>query len=169
MYFGMRAPRMTRPNNTTAYTNGDLVANNATAGSVVPLVFGEALAGGPLLLHRAIMLSSNNTVTNKNYRLFLFSESPTVTNGDGGALAVTAANAAALVGILGSTAAIATGAGSFQVFTPLDSAGTSLRHWPMSMVGRVWGLLQAHAAYTPTANETFDVTLEVGYPNAGSL
>lgn len=46
MYFGMRAPRMTRPNNTTAYTNGDLVANNATAGSVVPLVFGEALAGG---------------------------------------------------------------------------------------------------------------------------
>jgi hypothetical protein len=38
MYFGMRAPRMTRPNNTTAYTNGDLVANNATAGSVVPLV-----------------------------------------------------------------------------------------------------------------------------------
>jgi hypothetical protein len=29
--------------------------------------------------------------------------------------------------------------------------------------------LQAHAAYTPTANETFDVTLEVDYPNAGSL
>lgn len=61
MYFGMRAPRMTRPNNTTAYTNGDLVANNATAGSVqrghfpAPLAHEHGRAGvGPVASARGL-------------------------------------------------------------------------------------------------------------------
>lgn len=159
----VRAPMMTRPNDTTAYASGDLIANSTTAGSVVPLDFNSEI-GTPAWLHRVVMRSSSPTVTNKNYRLFLFGTSPVVGAGDNGALAVTVANGSrTLLGVLGSTTAIATGTGgvSLNVFTPLDSAGTFLRHYPMVVPGRFYGLLVANAAYTPTALETFDCTAEL--------
>lgn len=158
-HFGVRAPRMTRPANTVPYAAGQLVANSTTAGSVVAFSF-DSGSQAPVLLHSASMLSSNNTVTNKSYRLWLFGEAPTVTNGDGGALAVTANNALAVVAILASAAALSSGAGCYQVFEPIDSSATSLRRVPCVIPGRVWGLLQANAAYTPTSAETFDITLE---------
>lgn len=157
------APTLTRPNDTTAYASGDLIANSTTAGSVTPLDFNNETAA-PAWLHRVVMNSSNATVTNKSYRLFLFGAAPTVSNGDNGAFVVTAANGARqFIGVLGSTAAISTGAGgvSQNVFTPLDSSGTFLRHYPMAVPGRFWGLLVAMAAYTPTAQETFRVTAEL--------
>lgn len=153
------APRMTRPADTTAYAAGDLVANSTTAGSVVPLVFTGG--GTPLRLRRARMLSSNSTVTNKNYFLFLFSTSPTVTNGDNGAMAVTAANHGTLLAVLGSTAALSTGGGSVNIFYPLDGAAGAVNGWiPTYITGTCYGLLRANAAYTPSSAETFDVILE---------
>jgi hypothetical protein len=164
--FGVNAPLMTRPNDTTAYASGDLVANNTTAGSVVPLDFNTE-GGGSYWLHRIVMRSSNPTVTNKNYRLFLFGTSPVVSNGDNGAFAVTNANgASSLFAILGSTTPISTSTGgsSLNVFTPLDSVGTFLRHAPIVVPGRFYGLLVANAAYTPTALETFACAAELETP-----
>ncbi len=160
------APRMTRPADTTAYASGDLVANSTTAGSVVPLVFTGG--GTALRLRRAVLLTSNATVTNKNYLLFIFSASPTVTNGDNGVFAVSAADHGRLLAVLGSTAAISSGGGSINVFYPLDSAATAVNGWlPTRITGTCYGLLRAGAAYTPTSAETYDMWLEATTDGAG--
>ena len=153
------APRMTRPADTTAYASGDLVANSTTAGSVVPLVFTGG--GTPMRAQRIIMRTSNNTVTNKNYQLFLFSAAPTVTNGDNGAFAVSAADHGRLIGVFGSTVALNTGGGSVNFFYPIDSAATAVNAWiPTRITGTCYGLLRANAAYTPTSAETYDLWIE---------
>lgn len=155
----VKAATITRPADTTAYASGDLIANSTTAGSVTPFTF----AGGavPYRARRFILRTSNATVTNKNYQLFLFSASPTVTNGDNGAFAVTAADHGRLVGVFASTAALSTGGGSVNYFYCNDSAATSVNGWLESRLpGTFYGLLRANAAYTPTSAETFDLVME---------
>ena len=157
----LKARRMTRPNDTTAYASGDLVANSTTAGSVVPLVFGDG--PGIVRVRRFLMRTSNSTVTNKNYLLYLFASSPTVTNGDNGAFAVTDANGgSSIFAVFGSTAAMSYGGGSFQMFYPLDAAATAVNGWADQLApGTFYGLLKANAAYTPTALETYDLAAEI--------
>lgn len=160
--FLARAARITRPNDTTPYTAGDLVANSTTAGSVTPFAFTLDGYAQPVKVSRFIMRSSNDTVTNKNFSLYLYSVSPVPTNGDNGAFAVTAANGTNnLAGIFGSTAALASGGGSINYFYPQDGAAGYVNGWiPQLMSLPFFGLLVARAAYTPTANETFDITAE---------
>lgn len=151
----IRAPQMVRPADTTAYAVGDLVANSTTAGSVVALVFGSGST--PWRIQAFTMLSSNNTVTNKNYQLYLFSAAPTVTNGDNGALAV-ATNQASFIAAFASTAATNTGGGSINIFTAMGPAATGVDGPSDVFVpGTFYGLLRANAAYTPTSAETFDI------------
>lgn len=155
----LRAATITRPADTTAYASGDLLANSTTAGSVTPFTF----SGGatPYRVQRFWMRSSNNTITNKAYTLYLYSASPTVTNGDNGAFVV-ATNNATLLGVFGSGAAVNTGAESINAFYPLDAAGTFANGWlPMLVTGTFYGLIKVNAAYTPTSAETFDIAAEV--------
>ena len=157
----LKAPRMTRPADTTAYASGDLVANSTTAGSVTPLAFGDG--PGVIRVRRFLMRTSNSTVTNKNYTLYLFASRPTVTNGDNGAFAVTDANGgSSIFAIFGSTAAMSYGGGSFQMFYPLDSAATAVNGWADQLApGQFYGLLKVNAAYTPTSAETYDLAAEI--------
>ncbi|NDD14954.1 MAG: hypothetical protein EB072_20555 [Betaproteobacteria bacterium] len=159
----VRAARITRPNDVTAYAVGDLLANSVTAGSVTPFTFAHDNVVQPVQVMRFIMRSSNDTVTNKNFQLYLFSRSPTVTNGDNGAFAVTGPNGTDnLGGVFGSSAAVNTGAGSINYFYPMDAAGTFQNGWiPQVFTLPFYGLLKVNAAYTPTALETFDLTAEV--------
>jgi hypothetical protein len=147
----------TRPNNTTAYASGQLVANSMTAGSVVPMAFtvGGNSMPGQFRLSRIRLFKSGSVNTNAQFRLHLYSSLPVAANGDGGAWSTSGA-----AGYLG-----AIDVGSMKAFTDGccdvgdDAAGAE--HWIRLAGGATYyGLIEARAAYTPLANEQFTVTPE---------
>lgn len=156
------AVSFTRPANTTAYASGDLVANNTTAGSVVPLEWPvtSAIAGSGMV-RRARLTKSGTTVTSGTFRLHLFQSTVTVANGDNGALSTT--NAAGYLGYI-EIDLTAAGANIFSdgataIGAPASGAEINFRCGENSI--KLYGLLEARAAYTPASGETFTVTLEV--------
>lgn len=142
---------ITRPNDTTAYQDTDLVANDTTGANVTPFTwdFTSVVAGSRIV--QAIIRKSTTTTANGSFRLWLFSESKAVTNGDNAAIAPTTMN-----GFLGTLSGTATLAGTAGARTPLavDVVG---QLWPV--VGKIYGLLEAKAAYAPGAQETFSIEL----------
>lgn len=152
----------TRPADTTAYADTDLIANSTTAGSVVPLRFGVSkLSRGNGRIIGARIFKDHQTFTNFNVKLHLFVLSPTVTNGDNGTLAVaTAETYLGEIAMDASTGAFVTttdGVKAFRLTVPisfdLELTGDA---------GRVlYGLLEAKAAYTPQSAEVFKIWLEI--------
>ena len=147
----------TRPNNTTPYAAGQLVANSATAGLVVPMVFtvGGNSMPGQFRLSRIRLTKSGTSSANAQFRLHLYGAVPSVANGDGGAWSTSGA-----AFYLGSI-----DVGSMKAFTDGcadvgdDAAGSE--HWIRLPAGTAFfGLLEARAAYAPLAGEQFTVTLE---------
>ena len=152
----------TRPANTDAYHTNDLVANSATAGSVIPLTFSVArMSLGRGSIRRAILFKDDETTTNANFNLHLFTQAPTVTNGDGGAFAVDTCRY-----FLGTLAFDMT-SGAFATTTDLVKgvvANPELNfdlHSISDSERRMFGFLQAAAAYGPASEELFEVTLEI--------
>jgi hypothetical protein len=140
----------TRPANTTAYAQGDLIANDATAVDVVPLQFGTT-GSSWRAVRQARLHKTSTTTTGADYRLWLLNADPTVTNGDNGALA--GDWSASVVGVLeGSTAYAA----SDGVVLFMDAPGGVS---PL-VSGPIYGLLEARASYTPASAEVFTLTLE---------
>lgn len=148
----------TRPATTPTYAAGNLVANSATAGSVVPMTFnlGNVFGVGSFRLTRARIVKSSTTTTNATFRLNLYqAAAPTVTNGDGGAWLSTGAlnwigNIDVTSMLAFSDGAAGTGscpAGS-EIFAKLNSGGV------------VYGYLVALGAYVGVSAETFTVTIE---------
>lgn len=83
--------QITRPADTTAYSIGDLIANNVTAGSVVPMSFTGATktgAGGSGLITGWIGRKSGSVAATIRYHFLKTAHA--VTNGDNGALLFTA-------------------------------------------------------------------------------
>ena len=167
----------TRPADTTAYAQGDLVANSTTAGSVVPLRFGVAKMGrGSGVIAHARFFKDHQTVTNAKFNLHLFTQSPTVTNGDNGVFAVSTATY-----YLGKIVIDMT-SGAFVTTTDAMKRGPFVATFDSSSHpnvlafdltqdetnGRlIYGLVEADAAYTPQSGETFKLWLEVGDDGAG--
>lgn len=149
----------TRPNDTTAYASGDLVANSTTAGSVVPLSWSIQGCGGSGIIRAARLYKSNKTVTNGFFRVFLFAADPGVpTNGDNSALGVTSAadflDVAAIDLSSGGLAGGTTGAQKRSAALAIGFKLPTISH-------KLYGLIDAQAAYTPAALEAFTVTLEI--------
>ena len=146
-----------RPNNTTAYASGQLVANSVTAGLVVPMAFtvGGNSMPGQFRLSRIRLFKSGTSSTNAQFRLHLYGAPPSVANGDGGVWSTSGAGF-----YLGSI-----DVASMKAFTDGcadvgdDAAGSE--HWIRLAGGATYyGLMEARAAYTPVANEQFTVTPE---------
>jgi hypothetical protein len=146
----------TRPADTTAYAVGDLVANNVTAGSVVPLTFANVVrtAGGGGMIRRMKLRASSTVLTNASFRLNLYTTAPaTVTNGDNGVFSTS--GVADFIGSIFVTLdrAFTDGAigfGTAEINLDLPSSNTS-----------IFGLLEAQGIYTPTSAETFAVDLDI--------
>jgi hypothetical protein len=139
-----RSASFTRPADTTAYASGDLVANNVTAGSVVPMSLTPPQRTGNV--KRVTIKKSGTSVTNASFRLHLYDSSPTPVNGDNGAWSTTVA---AYLGSVDVTVDKAFTDGAVGVGTcDFNLAGTSL-----------FALLEARGAYTPASAEVFTVTL----------
>ncbi len=147
----------TRPNDTTSYTIGDLVANSTTAGSVTPmsLELGNSFGQGQFRLTRVrLSRSGTNAIANSTFRVHLFSSLPTVTNGDNGAFLPTISGWLGAIDVpvmtLFSDGAATVGAAvaGSEFMVKLISGKT------------VFALLSALGAYAPAAQEIFTLTLE---------
>jgi len=155
------AASFTRPNDTTAYTAGDLIANSTTAGSVVPMSF--ALGGnnnpGLTRITRARMSKTSTTVTAASFRLHLYQTSPTVTNGDNGAF--TSNQAANYLGNINIDMTTTPGA-KFSDGANGQGAAAAGSEMQLRLASgtTIFGLIEAIGAYVPTALEVFTVTLE---------
>lgn len=134
-----------RPADTTAYASGDLVANSTTAGNVVPLTFDMSIKSGVVGYVR--LRKSGSTATSATFALHIFTERPIVTNGDNGALAVSTEGS-----FLG-TVACDLSIGAFAKGSDLPDTKADRR---------LFGLLEATAAYTPASGEVFTAWLEIG-------
>lgn len=152
------AASFTRPNDTTAYASGDLIANSTTAGSVAPMQF--ALGGnanpGQTRITRVRLRKSGTTNTNSAFRVHLYGASPTVANGDNGAWSTDQA-AKYLGSVDGPTTLKAFTDGCADV--GFAAAGSEMLI-KLDTGTIIYGLLEARAAYTPAAQEVFTVTLE---------
>jgi len=75
---------VTRPNNTTAYASGQIIAGSTTAGSCVPITLAVSRAADLPGMIRRVRLKVNDTAwLNFGVRVHLFKDSPAYSNGDG--------------------------------------------------------------------------------------
>lgn len=147
---------VTRPADTTQYAAGDLVANSTTAGSVTPVTLSFAQSGKPVWLRRLALTHSKVTVTLSSFRVWLLNASPTVTNGDNGAIAGTfLSTVIAVVDV--DVDVLLTGGGAW---------GSSLFDEGLILLpDTTYALIEATAAYTPASAEVFTLTA-LGTPYA---
>jgi hypothetical protein len=147
----------TRPADTTAYAVGDLVANSVTAGSVVPMQLAVARLADALAETSRIRLKKSGAVlTNAQFRVHLYRNSPTIANGDNGAWSTTESG---YVGFLDVTIDKAFTDGAKGIGTV--GAGNEILLQPALGTQNVFALLEARAAYTPASAEVFTLEVEV--------
>lgn len=146
----------TRPANTTAYTIGNLIANSTTAGSVVPIPCAAARVNAGTGVVRRIRVSTNQTglTGTEIVRVTLYKNSPTVTNGDGGAFA---ANGIASLS-LGYTDVVLThvyndGSKGFAAVDIVFDAASGSQN--------IYATLETRTGFTPTSGATYALALEV--------
>lgn len=156
-YVVILSANFTRPADTTAYASGDLVANNVTPGSVVPMTFAAARTTNTSGMIRRVRLKTSSTsVTNASFRVHFYRASPTVTNGDNG---VWLSIESIYIGSCDVTVDKAFSDAASGIGLPL--IGQELNFVPAAGTQNIFALIEARAAYTPTSAEVFTLTIEV--------
>ena len=155
----MTATSFTRPNDTTTYASGDLIANSTTAGSVVPINFGVTpRLGHGLFINRVKITKTAGPVANGTVRCHFFDDvAVAVTNGDNAAFAPT--TSASYIGYLEAVFSSTLAAWGFA------TADSQRPVWSPAASGDIlYGLIEARAAYVPTAQEVWTVQPEIIVP-----
>lgn len=147
----------TRPVGTTPYAAGQLVANSATAGSVVPLLFnvGNTFPVAQFRLTRIRLFKSGTSVTNATFRLHLYENLPVCTNGDGGTWLTD--NAAHWLGNIDVPSMLAFSDGAAGTGSATAGSEMLIRTYQGA---KIYGLLAALGAYTPASSEVFTAVME---------
>ena len=148
----------TRPADTTAYALGDLVANSATAGSVVPLswtVTGSTT--GSAWIFKASINASNTALVNDVFVLHLYKTAPTLTVGDNGVFAAGTTTAGWICDITVTMNSYAFSDGVSGSGVP-NTSNACMVVAPASST--IYGLLETRQIFTPTSASTFAVALE---------
>jgi hypothetical protein len=153
--FSATCTLLTLPGTGGTYAVGDLVANSATAGSVVPLTCTVGrYSGGPVTITRARVLTSTTGTSNAQFRVHVFTSAPTVTNGNDGVFLSTQAGHFCR---LDTTVDQAFSDGAAGYGAPVT--GTSCIR-ALSGTADVRVLIEARAAYAWTASQTITLALE---------
>lgn len=154
--FDTFSPSFTRPADTTAYASTDLVANSVTAGSVTSLVFNIPYGRG-VKIHRAGITKSGATSTNASFRLHLYKDSPTPTNGDNSTWLTTVSGYLGFIDVVLSGQTFSDESAGYGVF--VNNSVFAPMFFRVDKDQLVYGLLEARAAYTPESEEVFTVSL----------
>jgi hypothetical protein len=148
----------TRPNDTTQYAAGDLVANDTTAGNVTALTWTiPAGSKNVAKIVSVVMTKSDGAdVTGATFRVHFFATTPLApANGDNGAFSpvVTACQANTYLGHSGTLTHQLGGDSLAQAAPSIPLVGLTS--------DTVYGLIEATGTYTPAAQETFSVQFVV--------
>lgn len=147
----------TRPNDTSAYAVGDLVANSTTAGSVVALSWANFSTSGSFYPVAVLLRKSGTSTTNAQFRVHLYSVAPTVaTTGDNGVYATNVAGNANWIGSYDGTMAAGHSDGCSVTCVPTEGV---IDPGDLGQNPTVYALIEARGAYTPSANEVFTAVL----------
>lgn len=146
----------TRPADTTAYADGDLVANSTTAASVVPMEWTTPRA--PFQIPAIKLEKSTASVTGATFRLHVFVGTiPTIaTTGDNGVFASVVSGKAVWFGAFEGTL-LAFADGAVGMLTPVS--GVIRPDMITTTDTKLYALLEAKGAYTPGSAEVFVATL----------
>lgn len=150
---------LTRPNDTNAYAQNDLIASSTTAGSVVvPSITVTRIAAGSCAIRR-LRLATNVTTGwgSASFTVRLWTTAPTYTNGDNGAYAVATGSAGFLGAYSISISQWADGASGNGLplvgnEVGIKLASGSIVYWDLQYTGS--------ASLTPIAQQTFTLTAE---------
>lgn len=150
----------TRPADTTAYTIGDLIGNSTTAGSVVPLSWTVNRAStNPVYIERAILKKSTTGVTAPNFRLHLYTASPTIASGDNAAYSTTQSGHFCDIDINMPTTDLFSDAND-----GIGAPNAGVRCIVVPTAQTIYGLLEARGAYAPGNAEVFTAIIEITQP-----
>jgi len=151
---------LTLPAATTAYTSGELIANSATAGSVVVPSFAIANVGGGAIIQKVRLNTNDATSTawpGKVIQVDLWSAPPSFTNGDRGAF-LPASGTAGHLGAFTCTMSAEYGDGAYADCAP--TIGSALVIRLPSGTGIFWTLQTTGSGVTGASN-VFRLTAEV--------
>lgn len=146
----------TRPADTTAYASGDLVANSTTAGSVTPVSLVIPYGRG-LKIQKVGIFKSGATSTNGTFRVHLYNDSPTCTNGDNGAWLTTVSGWQGATDVVVSAQTFSDDGAGWTTFAVNSDYAPWLIKTDVDCT--LYALLEARAAYTPASAEVFTVYL----------
>jgi|WetSurMetagenome_2_1015567.scaffolds.fasta_scaffold393250_2 hypothetical protein len=172
--FGAPSSVLTRPNNTTAYAQNDLIASSATAGSIVvpSFVLPRDKDAFSVTIKRGRLYTNLTTgFTTFQGHIDLWNKTPpTFTNGDNGAYAV-ATGSAGWIGHLTTEVSNAYAAGADGAFlSALIGSGTATDDYTRESIRFArtpgdkiyWSLREVDSTgFTPIANQTFTLVLEL--------
>jgi hypothetical protein len=144
----------TRPNDTTAYVTGDVVANSTSAAAL--MTFAVGVANGNSGAITRVQVETNDPANVAQYRLWLYTVSNPTHANDNAAFVQQHADAARLVGTLDIPALSASGGDA--------ASGQSALTLPLDYVCdaadvNLYGLLETRSGFTPVANRVYTVTL----------
>lgn len=146
----------TRPANTTQYAVGDLLANNVTAGSVVPIALDAArYPGGNGVITAVSLTKSGAVLTDAAFRVHLFTQAPIVSNGDNGVFAVTNGIAKGYLGSVDVTMIAALGDGA------RGRTEAKILFDTEKPAKGIFALIELLDTYTPVSAESFTLALEL--------
>lgn len=147
----------TRPATTPTFASGQLVANSATAGSVVPLSWATAArtSAGNFYLRRLRLRKSSTTLTNASFRVHFYTSSPTFTNGETAAWLTTQSG---YLGAIDVTMTQAFSDGAEGVGAP--NAGSEI-NVALASGQTIYACVEARGAYVGVASEVFTAEPEI--------
>lgn len=146
----------TRPNNTTPYTAGDVVNEDAASGTNWTLENAAYREGGEGVITKAMVIdSSDQSALYPDFELFLFSVAPTADN-DNAAFSPTDAEMLNLIGVIDITNSYAGSGNSVHI-----SDDIRLPFNCASGDANIYGVLVVRNAYVPTAQEVFKLVLNI--------
>lgn len=163
-FFSAVGSTVTRQANTTAYVANDAVSDNATPGSVTPIVFTLSDTNDdPLAIEggRIISTDTGPGTAGAVFELWLFNSDPTASSGvSGGDNLGFSQKKAGFIGKMSGTF-FAASDGSIAELAPTSVA--RILAAPVSGAKTVYGLLKTLTAFNPSANSTTFIASLTGY------
>lgn len=159
--FSAAVTQLARPANVTAYSVGDAISNNATAGSVAALSATVSDTNDDPINITEMLLDTNDTglAASCQIRAYLYNSDPTASSGVGGGDNAAFSNKKA--GFIGTMI------GTFRAFSDGGKArlfpeeGSYIIAPPGSGAKTVWVQYEARSGFAPSANSTtIDATLK---------
>ena len=143
-----------RPNDATQYGAADVVANSATAGSVIPLTFHLGDRGSHITQVR--LDKTDTDLTGAIFSVYLFGSSPTTVDGDNEAFTTASFTLSDFIDIAVIGQLVSASDNDYGV---LNIGDATFLEGIYTAKETIYGIVVTGGTYTPLALETFTVAL----------